>query len=588
MSTLVWGSQAERILIGVNELDLKPLPPNFISQLQLSLEKKLPDYSFEFKLLDEQELKKSIETRRLDFVISSSAFFRELPQRGKDIATLVSPYAKNPDKGDGAVILARANEQTVKNIHDLQNKNIGISPLLKGTSFLALLWEIESSSKPSQNYKINLREQDLPLKELLEKLRNGELSAAVLPTCSLENYGTTTTADTSWIRVINRKSDSSFLCVHSTKLFPNLTFFSVNDFNSDLTRELASVLTSLSIDGFLWSPNTNFDQLDRVLKHFNLDPFAHERELTLGKIFEQYWPWAIFFLCSLIGLFLHSVRAEALVQKRTKSLRTALEEKSRIHKQAQQFSKKLERLHKFSTLNQMSSLFAHELRQPLNSIICFAYSLSKGIKTTSQSDLKDGLEEIEFQAKRANEIVKKVRDYVRSRTSAEQLVDLNEIIKNSIYQFESTSPIVPQTKYISFLTPCFIKGDPLELELVFINIFRNAVEAQSPESKSIIDICLAGDQKDCLVTVSDNGPPIKDELLEELSSEIESSKPEGLGLGLSIVRMLLESHRAKIFFEKNKPSGLKVIIKFQRVITQSLSESEDAANENNPSCENRG
>jgi len=558
---LSFSEPLEIVTVGINRSDLTRAPTGLIERLKEILGSQ-SEYTFIYKTMDEDELKRATETRRVDLIISSSSFFRQIPHKGKDIASVVSPLAPNPDKGEGAVILTRADNLNIRNLIDLKGKRIGMSSEMNNTPFLALKWELASLTDSKIPFFGAVIKKE-SVSELLQMLKTNEVQAVVLPVCSLENFTQANGTDTSRLRVLNRKSNSSLSCVHSTSLFPSLTLFGLPHISSDLTRTIASILNKSSQSN--WNIATDYSQLDRVLRFFDLDPYAKDRKWTIQKVINDYWQWLVLLLGLIIGSVFHAIRTEALVKTRTTSLFQALEEKSRLNEEAKRYSKKIEKLQKIGALGQMSSLFAHELRQPLNSIICFSYalrkSLLKGEEKISKNELVEGLSEIQNQAKRANEIVSKVRAYIHSKTSEKKQIDINKVIADSIYEFESTTPVVAEIKFSPSPNEVITVGDPLELEIVFINLFRNAVEAQLNKEKPFIEVTLTTNAHYCYINICDYGPPSTEELIQLLNSEIESSKPEGLGLGLSIVRMLLEKQSGSLVFEPNQENGLRAIIK---------------------------
>lgn len=556
------------IRIGVNEEDIVRVPEGLLSDLDTLISKSVSEYRVETFILPAEKLKKWAASRKLEFILSSSSFFRQIQGRGKDIATLTTQLAHNPDKAEGSTVFVKANDKGVRGLEDLKEKSVGMGEGVLGTPLLALYWELSQLTKTPFNYLKRINFGVGPTELLLEGLKTGKYRGIVLPVCELEKFVKSSGRDTSWLKVINRKSDSALLCTHSTDLFPGLTLFALSHTHPDLSRAVSLALTSPSsklTENYEWNVAYDFSRMDRLLRYFDLDPDAASRKWTFSKIAREYWQWAFLFVALLIGLLFHSIRSEALVRSRTKKLEKALEDKSRLHKQAREFSKRLERVKTIGTLGQMSSLFAHELRQPLNSIICFSYSLGKGIAQDSKissQDLKEGLDEIQYQAKRANEIVTRVREYVRSNSAKHREVDLVEVLEKSLYEFESTTPRTARIRFKKPENKDFLRlyGDPLELELIFINLLRNAVEAQKEDIEPKIETSLSIEREHLRIIVADNGPKPSPELINKLSQGMETTKPEGLGLGLSIVRMLLEEHSGKLLFEENQPTGLKAIV----------------------------
>ena len=105
-----------------------------------------------------------------------------------------------------------------------------------------------------------------------------------------------------------------------------------------------------------------------------------------------------------------------------------------------------------------------------------------------------------------------------------------------------------------------VVGDSLELELLVLNLLRNASEVQ-PQKGRRVRIELTVEKLDdgrFRIEVRDNGKPLSDEQLQRLATMMQSVKPEGLGMGLSIVRGIADSHGAELEFKKGAQAGLVV------------------------------
>ncbi|WP_443898532.1 histidine kinase dimerization/phospho-acceptor domain-containing protein [Parasutterella excrementihominis] len=159
-------------------------------------------------------------------------------------------------------------------------------------------------------------------------------------------------------------------------------------------------------------------------------------------------------------------------------MQASLKQREKLQVQAAKTEEALGKLQRLGTVSQISSLFAHELRQPLNAIRCYAYSLLKQtMKAGSNLDKEkfaSGLEEINEQAQRADEIIQKVRDYVKDKSRDLTQVDLDQILKKTIESFSLGHPDCEiQVQAVS----AKVLGDPLEIELIISNLIKNAYEA---------------------------------------------------------------------------------------------------------------
>lgn len=112
-----------------------------------------------------------------------------------------------------------------------------------------------------------------------------------------------------------------------------------------------------------------------------------------------------------------------------------------------------------------------------------------------------------------------------------------------------------------------INGDPFELEILVLNLLRNAADAVEPlKDKSLIKLSVASEDGDWVLSITDNGPPVPDEVLERMKKALQNSlKADGLGLGLKIVFAIAERHRVELNFSRVDPQGLRAEIRFKKV-----------------------
>lgn len=112
-----------------------------------------------------------------------------------------------------------------------------------------------------------------------------------------------------------------------------------------------------------------------------------------------------------------------------------------------------------------------------------------------------------------------------------------------------------------FQTDSFVWADSLELELVIVNLLRNASEAQGNVSEPIrISVTWADNKVE--ISISDKGRNLSEEEFEKLKVPLTSTKENGMGLGLTIVKTIVEAHQGKICFKRNSDVGLTVTVSF--------------------------
>lgn len=261
----------------------------------------------------------------------------------------------------------------------------------------------------------------------------------------------------------------------------------------------------------------------------------------------------------LVLLVAYEVRLQRLVRRRTGELRQALQEQCRIESEARLDRERLGTLEKRNIVSQMSAMIAHEVKSPVAAIGNFKAILDYVLPASVREEktVKTALVGIETEAERIAGIVNRVRNYAKSRQTAHVKCDLTAAVRQAERSLKSSSAAtVPVVLQLPSAAP--VLGDALELELLVFNLLKNASEALAGQKRARIVVRLKPENHRWCLTVEDNGPALSDADFRHLQDLMSSVKPEGLGLGLSIVRGIADSHGAGLSFERNPEGGLTV------------------------------
>ena len=285
------------------------------------------------------------------------------------------------------------------------------------------------------------------VESMLDALQTNAADAVVLPSCYLEWYIESHAVDTSWLRVISPRQNASLLCAYSTRLFPNLTIASLPRMPSFLARKLTQTLLEVNSSAnneYFWGIATNFRSVDQMLRALNKDAWAQDRQWSFTCFIRQHLSIVVAILIVLLTLSIHSIVVGVLVRKRTSELTEALNEQKRLQSEAKKANARVEKMQKIGVLGQLSALFAHELGQPLNNISLYAFSLRRQLRkdAADKAKINEGLAEIEGQSARAGEIIRKIRESVRSHSGKAEKTDLSTIVKHAISNFQLTQQFV--------------------------------------------------------------------------------------------------------------------------------------------------
>ena len=243
-------------------------------------------------------------------------------------------------------------------------------------------------------------------------------------------------------------------------------------------------------------------------------------------------------------------------------------ERKRTEELARQQQEQLQFTSRLVTMGEMASTLAHELNQPLAAIASYNTGclnlLSRGNATPQ--DIQPALEKIGVQAQRAGKIIRRVHDFVRKSEPKRAPCLLGEVIEDCLgfVEAEARKRHVRIECDIPPLPP--IPADRLMLEQVLLNLIRNGMEAMTgtPEAYRLLRISVIADNNELILDVTDCGSGISPESRDKLFTAFFTTKPDGMGIGLSICRSIVEFHRGRLWAEDNpnSPTGSGTIFRF--------------------------
>jgi signal transduction histidine kinase len=219
----------------------------------------------------------------------------------------------------------------------------------------------------------------------------------------------------------------------------------------------------------------------------------------------------------------------------------------------------LAHVNRYSAAGELATSIAHELNQPLGSILANTESAELMLKSPSPNldEVREILADIRHDDQRASEVIRRLRSVLKRTPFEVRDVDLNETVREAIGLVGSLAEGRHiALKYNSPPTELHIRGDPIQLQQVVLNLIINAMdaisEAEAKEREVNVTIALScGYAK---IRVADTGPGIAANDLKNVFNPFFTTKPQGMGIGLSIVRTIVEAHHGQVVAE-NRPSG---------------------------------
>jgi len=235
-------------------------------------------------------------------------------------------------------------------------------------------------------------------------------------------------------------------------------------------------------------------------------------------------------------------------------------------------SQQIAHLDRQRSMGAMAATLGHELNQPLTVIMINAQgaklSLNGGISTASK--LEQYLDRIIFSVQHIDQVTKKISDFIRPSQLKLVPVDIVKIVYEAAGFLEvdfSTYNI--QIHYAMESSSFWVLGDAIQLTQVLLNLFRNAVDVLKDQSQR--DIFVVVTQQASLISIAlrDSGPGMSEEAMQLIGLPFYTTKKEGLGLGLSISRTIIEQHKGEMVIANAETGGACFEIRLPTMLVSS-------------------
>jgi PAS domain S-box-containing protein len=231
---------------------------------------------------------------------------------------------------------------------------------------------------------------------------------------------------------------------------------------------------------------------------------------------------------------------------------TDIEDRRRAEEALLEAQDKLSQVTRMQAMGELAAAIAHEVNQPLTAIVTNANFSLRQLKDANPNldELRSAIAEIVNDGNRASAVIARIRGLLVKESPHRTELDINEIIQEvtSLLRNELTrNRIHLRTEFAPNL-PC-VRGDPVQLQQVLINLIVNALEAVrlSPELPRKLLIRSAKNSDGILIQVQDSGPGIDPELAHRIFEPFFTTKTEGIGMGLAISRSIIESHGGQLW-----------------------------------------
>ena len=213
-----------------------------------------------------------------------------------------------------------------------------------------------------------------------------------------------------------------------------------------------------------------------------------------------------------------------------------------------------------ATAGELSSSLAHELNQPLGSILANAETAELILKSENPDlrEIGEILADIRRDDQRAGEVIRRLRGFLKRTPFETRDIDLNEIIGEAFKFLSVQAAERNVTLYLQTAPGALrIKGDPVQLQQVILNLVVNSMDAMSaiPNGRTVTGRTEVNGGSSVEISISDSGPGIPPDKLAQVFDPFFTTKDHGMGIGLSIARTIILAHKGKIWAENQSDGG---------------------------------
>ncbi|MGL5948052.1 MAG: sensor histidine kinase [Aeromonas sp.] len=524
------------------------------------LNQTLPEFHFVLVAADIPGIDELVDQGMLDFVLSNGVHFQRLHQTfGAERMLNLDPRWGRAEQATGSALVALASQPNISRLSQLRDlRVVATTPDAFGGFQVVRGDLLKQRLDPLTDFS-SLRFVGLPQSTLFEYLRRGEADVAILPTCALEQAVQKQQIQAAHFKLLLPKANVHFPCASSTKLYSSLVLSRQLAVREPLARAVSQQLLALSpqedaarLGGYSgWTIAVNDRNVARLAERlFGLKPLP-----LWQRVWRQYGVELLLAVGLLLLLLGHYLRVNYLVAARTRALherngqlRTALNEQQITAQLLASSQEEFYQVQRALLSKELTAGMAHELNQPLmaatNYLAAVKMKLDKPDQTPDK--LKEGIDLAMAQVDFAKQVIVRLRRFLSRPEQAARTVTSRELMAQTVALFSNELAqrrlSVTQTGALDVA----FHGDEVLLKQVLVNVVRNALDALAHEGKPSLGFHVTHVGEQLCWQLSDNGSGFDKAQLAQLFVPFQSSKSQGMGLGMAIVKRIIEAHGGSV------------------------------------------
>jgi signal transduction histidine kinase len=236
-------------------------------------------------------------------------------------------------------------------------------------------------------------------------------------------------------------------------------------------------------------------------------------------------------------------------------------ESTRHERQYREMQSELAHANRITTMGQLTASVVHEVKQPITATAISAEAALRWLdrQPPNLEEARRMLADIVKNSHRAGDVIDRMRDLVKKAPSRKNRVEINGAILEVIeltYSEAVKNGVSVQTQFAESLP--LIQGDRVQLQQVALNLIINAIQAMSGLAAGVRELRITTENtrsEGVRLSVRDSGPGLSSENFQRLFEPFYTTKPEGMGMGLSICRSIIEAHGGRLWATRGEPQG---------------------------------
>lgn len=509
------------------------------------------------------ELGHMLERGEVDYFISTSGVSRRnLSEGSRDLLTITDSRFPDPNKSYGSLFFTRRGSG-IKALEDMRDRTLVANHPNGPYSYLVGMGEIERAGYDASTFFKSQRFLMQSAEDVVQAVLDGRADVGIVASCILEDFFPAESEARRNLEPVSLKAAAP--CMRSTDQHPNWTLSAVRGADPETTREVVLTLLGMpaSPDGVRWSITTDFQSTDQVFKAFRTGVYDVMNERSFSDFVDKYWLFAAVPLAAALLCFGFAALLRRMVEIRTRELKRTLENERRLRREVQEADERYRRLLRVGLLGQLSTMFAHEIRQPVGAILAYVQGLRNFCASGSLTpEMSEGvLAKINAQAERVSDIVERVRLYARTDAVDRITTDLRDVVDEAVgpfkrnTRFEGKIILEPPASSEKFT----VRVSPLEISIALHDLMQNAVDALASAGTADprITIRIERTEERLAVVVSDNGPQLTQDEVARMTAPLHTTKSSGMGLGLILVNSIATGHGGHLRLSPAACGGLE-------------------------------